>query len=61
MRRGAETGEEVVLIEHERLERDGRRGGGLPRRHRIPHPKARATARGPVRRDSARLEHGRRC
>lgn len=28
MRRGAETGEEVVLIEHERLERDGRRGGG---------------------------------
>jgi len=28
MRRGAETGEEVVLIEHERLEMGGRRGGG---------------------------------
>jgi len=25
---GAETGEEVVLIEHERLEMGGRRGGG---------------------------------
>jgi len=28
MRRGAETGEEVVLIEHERLEMGGRGGGG---------------------------------
>ena len=28
MRRGVETGEEVVLIEHERLEMGSRRGGG---------------------------------
>jgi len=31
------------------------------RRHRIPHPKARVITRGLVRRESARLEHGRRC
>ena len=45
-----------------RAARDGRsQGRRPPRRHRILHPKARAIARGPVRRESARLEHGRRC
>ena len=45
-----------------RAARNGRsRGRRPPRRHRILHPKARAIARGPVRRESARLEHGRRC
>ena len=31
-----------------------------PRQHRILHPKARAITRGPVQRETARLEHGRR-
>ena len=45
-----------------RAARNGRSQGRRPRRrHRILHPKARAIARGPVRRESARLEHGRRC
>ena len=45
-----------------RAARNGRsRGRRPPRRHRILHPKARAIARGPVRREAARLEHGRRC
>ena len=43
-----------------RAARNGRsRGWRPPRRHRILHPKARAIMRGPVRRESARLEHGR--
>ena len=45
-----------------RAARNGRsRGRRPPRRHRILHLKARAIARGPVRREAARLEHGRRC
>uniref|UniRef100_A0A6N2NG35 Senescence-associated protein n=1 Tax=Salix viminalis TaxID=40686 RepID=A0A6N2NG35_SALVM len=55
---GAETGEEVNLIEHKQLEKAVERAEAQRRLH-VLHPRARAIARGPVQQESAQLEHGR--